>query len=471
MKFWVLLFLPLFSWAEGYYVKSTGNDNNSGSITAPWKTLLKVNSELAWGDTIYFYGGDTFNGTITMQDSRIVYTTYGSGKATILSDNSGFIAQNKSYITLTNLIFKANTALLVDGIMIRQQGDNTFSDVQITNVEVEGYGGKGIGIYGNNTPTKVAYPHTYPFENIYIKNSLISRCGAGIDIGGKGIFNVRLDDCTIRNTSGIKIGLAKNVNVKNSRSYDNSSVGFEFSSCEDVSITNNESYNNLGGFSLTNVYNGMLSANKSHDNARNGYYLFDNGTRPSVGMIVKYNSSFNDGRKSGASLALGSTKLVGDYFIYSNDFKTNKGYLFNHISGTFFNVNIYNNYWCATLPALFQRSDISKIWSIYNNTSCNTLPIDTVPPVIPQIPPRRDTTYLTAFPNPVTSQVNFRLVGPRGFYDIEVLNSTGTVVYKANINVFYEAHMVLSMRNFYSGLYTVRARNASTVLYSKFVKL
>ena len=70
---------------------STGNDNNNGSQTQPWKTLSKLsNISLGPGDTVYFKKGDTFRGHYVVDGSGaegnpITFTSYGSGNQPILS--------------------------------------------------------------------------------------------------------------------------------------------------------------------------------------------------------------------------------------------------------------------------------------------------------------------------------------------------------------------------------------------------
>ena len=70
---------------------STGNDNNNGSQTQPWKTLSKLsNTSLGPGDKVYFKKGDTFRGHYVVNGSGtegnpITFTTYGSGNQPILS--------------------------------------------------------------------------------------------------------------------------------------------------------------------------------------------------------------------------------------------------------------------------------------------------------------------------------------------------------------------------------------------------
>lgn len=75
--------------ANDYYFSALGSDANSGSITAPFKTLAKANSlNLAAGDNVFFHGGEIFYGSLVVSHAGttakpITYTSYGSGKAII----------------------------------------------------------------------------------------------------------------------------------------------------------------------------------------------------------------------------------------------------------------------------------------------------------------------------------------------------------------------------------------------------
>jgi hypothetical protein len=56
--------------AADYYISSSGNDNNTGTGSAPtaaWATVAKVNAtSFKPGDRILFEGGKTFTGTIQL---------------------------------------------------------------------------------------------------------------------------------------------------------------------------------------------------------------------------------------------------------------------------------------------------------------------------------------------------------------------------------------------------------------------
>ena len=70
-----------------YYIAATGQDTNDGkSLLTPFQTLSKVNSlSLKAGDALLFRRGDTFTGTLTIQQAGsasqpIRVDAYGTGQ-------------------------------------------------------------------------------------------------------------------------------------------------------------------------------------------------------------------------------------------------------------------------------------------------------------------------------------------------------------------------------------------------------
>ncbi|MBL18496.1 MAG: hypothetical protein CMC82_01530 [Flavobacteriaceae bacterium] len=89
--FVLLLSFSLCAQNQYYLSSSTGNDNNNGSQTQPWKTLSKLsNTTLGPGDTVYFKKGDTFRGHYVVNGSGtegnpITFKSYGSGNQPVIS--------------------------------------------------------------------------------------------------------------------------------------------------------------------------------------------------------------------------------------------------------------------------------------------------------------------------------------------------------------------------------------------------
>jgi len=51
-----------------YYLNTNGNDSNKGTLDNPWKTIDKLNSiTLGAGDTVFFQGGQVFEGSIVIE--------------------------------------------------------------------------------------------------------------------------------------------------------------------------------------------------------------------------------------------------------------------------------------------------------------------------------------------------------------------------------------------------------------------
>src|SRR3954466_1743327 len=83
----ILVTLPGPAQNKTYYISPSGNDNNSGlTVSAPWKTTLKVSSFIfETGDTLLFQGGQKFYGNLKFESKNApgMISSYGTAKATI----------------------------------------------------------------------------------------------------------------------------------------------------------------------------------------------------------------------------------------------------------------------------------------------------------------------------------------------------------------------------------------------------
>lgn len=142
---WEELIIP--ATAATYYVATTGNDSNNGTIDQPWRTIQHAAETMVAGDTVLIRSG-TYNEYVhTMHsgnatDGYIVFSAY-PGETPIIDGtavteaNNGFIVTH-SYIKLIGLeIRNWNNG---NGIWIENASHIEISDCVVHNVEY------GIGV-------------------------------------------------------------------------------------------------------------------------------------------------------------------------------------------------------------------------------------------------------------------------------------------------------------------------------------
>lgn len=126
--FFLMLMLPLVNAnATARYVSTTGNNNNPGTLAAPWRTLSYSVAKLQAGDTLYALGG-TYAETVWVGNSGtatnpITITAYAGQKPVI--DGSTLSVGNWAA-----LISLAGNYINLSGFEIR-------------NINIDGFGGNG----------------------------------------------------------------------------------------------------------------------------------------------------------------------------------------------------------------------------------------------------------------------------------------------------------------------------------------
>ena len=107
--------IPLQAQAIDYYVDQSNpsaNDQNTGAIDRPWKTITKANQTLTAGDTVYIKAG-TYSNYINPANSGaagryISYEGYG-GTVTISGQAYGIRINGKNYIKVSGISGTNNT--------------------------------------------------------------------------------------------------------------------------------------------------------------------------------------------------------------------------------------------------------------------------------------------------------------------------------------------------------------------------
>lgn len=146
-----------------YYVSSSeGNDDNFGTIDAPWKSLEKISAvNLLPGDTVLFKKGDRFDGHFVVNGSGnsefpVLITAYGEGEKPIITGEVG-VEGGGDYMEA--ILVENNDNLLFEGLEVQNERLVSRSGVRDTDA---------YGILVKNTGDKTM--RNLVFRNMDIKN-------------------------------------------------------------------------------------------------------------------------------------------------------------------------------------------------------------------------------------------------------------------------------------------------------------
>lgn len=172
-----------------YYVAPTGNDDHTGDLAHPWRTIQKAADTLVAGDTVYVRAG-VYNEQVIPQNSGsvgqpITYAAYPGETATI--DGSGivleddldglFLVSGKSYIIVSGLrVINAGPYGNNAGIMILNSDYITVENNSTYNTN-----SSGIGVWGST--------------NVVVAGNRVDEAGGGgwqecITVAGTDTFEV-----------------------------------------------------------------------------------------------------------------------------------------------------------------------------------------------------------------------------------------------------------------------------------------
>jgi hypothetical protein len=233
-----------------YYVSTSGNDNNAGTLAAPWRTIQKAANTVQAGDTVQVRAG-TYNEVVTLKTS---------GNST------------QGYITFANY---PGEAPIVDGTGLAvgasgQTGlfslEGTFNYIVIKGFEIRNYSSSSRG--------KV--PVGIDFEG----------AGSNIEILNNHIHNIvqTLSSCNAANALAVALYGTQAPASINNVTLSGNEIDHNTTGCsENVSFDGNVQYfvqaNNLvhdgDNIGLDNIGFEGVSTNSAYDQARDGW-VFQN---------------------------------------------------------------------------------------------------------------------------------------------------------------------------------------------------
>lgn len=369
----------------GYYISTSGNDNNSGDKNNPWQTIEKLNSILLKaGDSVFLKSGETFTGTLLISDKEkgtehtpIIVTSYGGSENAIINSGAekGIEVNFSAYIDISHISVTGagrKTGNTKNGLSVLNS-----NHVSITEVSISGYQKSGLLIHSS---ASIKASKVYAFDNGYAgisvsgndylsknenRDIIISGCRAENNAGdptntknhsGNGIIvshctNVLIEYCTATNNGWDmpRIG--------------NGPVGIWAWNADSVVIDHCISYRNKtsaggedgGGFDFDGgVTNSTIQYCLSYENDGSGVGLFEYANAgPWYNNTLRYSISVDDGLVSAAKAGIyiwnsSYNDTLKDCFVYNNVIYNSKNAAL-HYSPTSVNkgFRFYNNIFVA----------------------------------------------------------------------------------------------------------------------------
>jgi hypothetical protein len=373
-----------------YYIRPGGNDTAAGTSPATaWRTLARASqAQLLPGDRLMLCGGHSYSGTLKLDTydggsatKPVQISSYGTGRATIVSRTSGIVVYDTGGIAISRLAIAGNHAMNAADVGIQLFSDRKrgrVGHVRISKVDISGFGwGIAIGadydgagfrnvsithsaLHGNLDAGLLSYgPDFNPKAPGYAhENFYISHVRAFGNLGDPANLT--------RNTgSGIELGSVSHATVTHSAAYHNGGRGgattegpigmWAYESTRvlfshDVSHDNTSaSVHDGGGFGLDlETSDSVMEYNLSYHNHGAGFLLYSalNVPTPQTGNTVRFNISYNDA--IGAHHIYGAMTAGGrvNYGrFYQNTIVLTKGNTqpVVKLTGVLHHVQMYNN--------------------------------------------------------------------------------------------------------------------------------
>jgi parallel beta-helix repeat protein len=214
------------AYSANYYVAKTGNDDASGGISTPWKTVAKAVSVASAGDTVYFRGGEWNERLLTVRSGTagnpITFRNY-PGEIPVLdatglpfSGDPGVIEifNNRHDIVIDGFevrnLITIYTSKVPIGIKIVGESGTSPKNISILNCNVhsirnthnsDGANAHGIIVRGESTD---------PIRNIVISGNKVHDCILGqseaLVVNGN-VDGFEITDCTVYNNNNIGIDI------------------------------------------------------------------------------------------------------------------------------------------------------------------------------------------------------------------------------------------------------------------------
>jgi len=267
-----------------YYVATTGNDSNAGTIGAPWRTIQHAASTVTAGATVDVRAG-TYNEAVTLKNSGaasagyIVFQSFpgevaivdGTGLSCCTGGTSGlFNIANRSYVIVSGFEIRnfttSRSSQAPAGIWVTGSGSN----IQLLNNKVH-----------NITTTSERNGNAFGIAVYGTSSTPIS----SLTIGGNEVYSNKAGNSETVTVDGDVVGFT----ISNNVVHDNDNIGIDAIGFEGVGPSGHDQASN-GEISGNTVYNITSYGNPAYGNqyAADGIYC-DGCTQ----VIIEGNSVHN----------------------------------------------------------------------------------------------------------------------------------------------------------------------------------
>lgn len=318
----ILFIAQSYVYAKTYYVKSSGNNNNSGTNwSSAWQTINHAGSNANMGDTVIISNG-IYNESVSIKsngslNNPIVFQAYDNNN--VIIDGSGysfcFALTNNQYIQIHGFILKNAT-------------------------------NSGIGLFGVSQ------------FNIITSNTICSNTAYGIILSGDEVNNnLLLGNHVIGNQIGIMIDNGDYNTVNRSFIHNNNSNGIAitgdtFNTAGFNYISRNIIYSNANGITLYSRYN-YIYTNQFYHNSANGISCSTASYSSFISnQIYKNDDGFFLGNGSNNEIhknVIYSNSVQGIYFTVFTSTLALNTIKYNHIYRNIYGVSAGKNVWRLTI--------------------------------------------------------------------------------------------------------------------------
>ena len=356
-----------------YYVSTSGNDTNPGTLAAPWRHIQYAMDRVAGGSTVNVLTG-VYNEFVTFKNSG------SSGNYVVLQNYAG----NTPVIDGTGLAISGEVGL----VTIANKQYVKLIGFEIRNLKAGGASSafpQGISVRGNGAFIEILNNKVHDIENS------CRRCGAhGIAVYGRdpnaSIHDLLIDGNEVYNgkfgwsESMVLNGNVENFTVSNNIVHDNDNIGIDFIGFEGENPDPALDRARDGTVAGNEVYNINSYGNPAYGNERSagGIYV-DGGTRIVIERNIVHHSNLGVELASEHSGKNTSFVTLRNNFFYSNTqtgiamggYDTKRGSTENCV---IVNNTLYNNFtqgdWGAELYIQFDtRNNLIKNNIIFANNS------------------------------------------------------------------------------------------------------